>query len=146
MIQTIRYNSRSCYRVMQNHTRSVQQVTIQRSYMSVRQPFLYRTETKTKDILKSLEEKKSIDTKLLKNSVKSTTDAKSTAAVKKTMWQKVKQEAVHYWHGFKLLGLETSISSRLVYKLLQGKSLSRRENRQVNKRGDWVSTYFRNLI
>ncbi|KAI7892378.1 LETM1-like protein-domain-containing protein [Mucor mucedo] len=49
------------------------------------------------------------------------------------MWQKVKGEAVHYWHGFKLLGLETRISSRLVYKLLQGEPLSRRESRQLRR-------------
>jgi hypothetical protein len=57
--------------------------------------------------------------------------ATSTLAAKKTLWQKVKAEAIHYWHGTKLLGLEVRISSRLIWKLLKGAKLSRRENRQV---------------
>lgn len=50
---------------------------------------------------------------------------------KKTLWQKVKDEAVHYWHGTKLLGLEIRISSKLTWKLLNGGKLTRREARQV---------------
>jgi LETM1 and EF-hand domain-containing protein 1 len=50
---------------------------------------------------------------------------------KKTIWQKVKAEAVHYWHGTKLLGLEIRISSKLIWKLLNGGHLTRREARQV---------------
>jgi LETM1 and EF-hand domain-containing protein 1 len=50
---------------------------------------------------------------------------------KKTIWQKVKEEAVHYWHGTQLLGLEIRISSKLTWKLLNGGKLSRREHRQV---------------
>ena len=54
---------------------------------------------------------------------------------KKTLWQKVKDEAVHYWHGTKLLGLEIRISSKLTWKLLNGGHLTRREARQVNRQG-----------
>ncbi|KAI9012111.1 LETM1-like protein-domain-containing protein [Phycomyces nitens] len=63
----------------------------------------------------------------------------STAAVpsaskpKKTIWQKVKAEAVHYWHGTKLLGLEVRISSKLTWKLLHGSKLTRREARQLRR-------------
>ncbi|KAJ3323123.1 hypothetical protein HDV06_002135 [Boothiomyces sp. JEL0866] len=53
--------------------------------------------------------------------------------VKKTIWQKVKEEASHYWHGLKLLGTETSISSRLLIKVLKGNALSRREYRQLQR-------------
>ena len=50
---------------------------------------------------------------------------------------RIKNEALHYWHGTKLLGTEVGISSRLLLKLLWGSetgnsSLSRREQRQVN--------------
>ncbi|KAJ3260650.1 hypothetical protein HK103_000260 [Boothiomyces macroporosus] len=55
------------------------------------------------------------------------------AVVKKTIWQKVKDEASHYWHGLKLLGTETSISSRLLIKVLKGNILSRREYRQLQR-------------
>jgi LETM1 and EF-hand domain-containing protein 1 len=51
---------------------------------------------------------------------------------KKTLWQKVKEEAVHYWHGTQLLGLEIRISSKLTWKLLNGGNLTRREHRQVS--------------
>lgn len=50
---------------------------------------------------------------------------------KKTLWERVKEEAVHYWHGTKLLGLEVRISSSLTWKLLNGGKLTRREHRQV---------------
>lgn len=76
------------------------------------------------DILKSIEEKQALDKK-------KAADTLEKSQQKKTMWQKVKAEAVHYWHGTKLLGLEVRISSRLTWKMLQGTKLSRRENRQV---------------
>ncbi|KAJ3270558.1 hypothetical protein HDV01_007708 [Terramyces sp. JEL0728] len=53
--------------------------------------------------------------------------------IKKTLWEKVKEEASHYWHGLKLLGTETSISSRLLIKVLKGNTLSRREYRQLQR-------------
>ena len=39
---------------------------------------------------------------------------------KKPLWDRVKEEVLHYWHGSKLLAAETSISSRLLWKLLKG--------------------------
>ncbi|KAI8140878.1 LETM1-like protein-domain-containing protein [Fennellomyces sp. T-0311] len=64
-----------------------------------------------------------------------TTAAAAAPAVKpkKTLWQKVKDEAVHYWHGTKLLGLEIRISSKLTWKLLNGGHLTRREARQLRR-------------
>ncbi|PVG04085.1 LETM1-domain-containing protein [Serendipita vermifera] len=49
------------------------------------------------------------------------------------MWAKVKHEAAHYWHGSKLLVSEMRISLRLVFALLQGKTLTRREKRQLRR-------------
>ncbi|OAJ41558.1 hypothetical protein BDEG_25134 [Batrachochytrium dendrobatidis JEL423] len=54
-------------------------------------------------------------------------------APKKSLWVRVKEEAVHYWHGTKLLGVELAISSRLLVKLLNGHKLSRREQRQLRR-------------
>ncbi|KAI8072804.1 LETM1-like protein-domain-containing protein [Gongronella butleri] len=59
--------------------------------------------------------------------------AATVAKPKKSLWQKVKEEAVHYWHGTKLLGLEIRISSRLIWKLLNGGYLTRREARQLRR-------------
>jgi hypothetical protein len=60
-----------------------------------------------------------------------TAAAPSTAVVKKSMWQKVKDELIHYYHGFRLLFIDINVSRKLVMRVLNGKSLSRREHRQV---------------
>lgn len=61
-----------------------------------------------------------------------TEDQQVAAATKKKSWgQWLKEEVLHYWHGFKLLGLETRVSSKLLWKMATGYELSRREQRQV---------------
>ena len=55
------------------------------------------------------------------------------------VWNKIKHEAQHYWHGSKLLAKEVRISARLQRKILQGETLTRRERRQV------CSTYLTSL-
>ena len=76
------------------------------------------------------------------NSVPAPADGKSSAAVAakddstkvafpSRMWNKVKHEAAHYWHGTKLLVSEVRISARLQWKILHGETLTRRERRQV---------------
>ncbi|KAI9346753.1 LETM1-like protein-domain-containing protein [Zopfochytrium polystomum] len=57
----------------------------------------------------------------------------AAVAPKKPLWDRVKEEALHYWHGLKLLGAETSISLRLIRKLLRGETLTRREDRQLKR-------------
>ncbi|KAI8638311.1 LETM1-like protein-domain-containing protein [Parasitella parasitica] len=52
---------------------------------------------------------------------------------KKTLWVKIKEEAVHYWHGTQLLGFEIRVSSKLTWKLLNGGKLTRREHRQLRR-------------
>ena len=54
-------------------------------------------------------------------------------APKKSLWQRVKQEAVHYYHGFKLLYFEVRIAARRLWQVMNGKVLSRRERRQVTR-------------
>ena len=49
------------------------------------------------------------------------------------VWDKVKHEAKHYWHGSKLLAKEVRISTRLQARLLRGKTLTRRERRQLKR-------------
>ncbi|KAG9300253.1 hypothetical protein G9A89_011326 [Geosiphon pyriformis] len=59
------------------------------------------------------------------------TSAKLTK--KKPIMTRIKDELVHYWHGTKLLGLEIRISSKLLWKLLRGQKLTRREDRQLRR-------------
>lgn len=44
---------------------------------------------------------------------------------------RIKEGLLHYWHGSKLLAYETKISSKLIYKLMKGDELIRRERRQL---------------
>lgn len=68
--------------------------------------------------------------------------SKSTKDVeekKKTIWEKVKHEANHYWNGTKLLGYEVKISTKLLMKMFAGYGLSRRESNQLQRTlGDLV--------
>ena len=47
-------------------------------------------------------------------------------------WAVAKKEAAHYWAGTKLLGKEVRISTKLLYQVLKGDELTRRERRQVS--------------
>lgn len=48
---------------------------------------------------------------------------------KKTIAQKIWTELVHYYHGFRLLFINMNVARKLVGKVLNGKSLTRREYR-----------------
>ncbi|XP_076257975.1 leucine zipper and EF-hand containing transmembrane protein 1 isoform X2 [Rhynchophorus ferrugineus] len=57
----------------------------------------------------------------------------ATAPVKKSLKQKVIDELLHYYHGFRLLGIDVKISAGLVWRILQGKTLTRREHRLLTR-------------
>ena len=80
---------------------------------------LYSTEKKDKEVV----EYKDKDA-----NAKAVADPLSTR-----IWSKVKHEAQHYWHGSKLLAKEIRISARLQMRLLRGKTLTRRERRQLKR-------------
>lgn len=70
------------------------------------------------------------------NVVKSTelTELKKVeVAPKKSLWEKVKHEAAHYWAGTKLLGYEVKVSTKLLFKMASGYGLSRRESNQLQR-------------
>eukprot|EP00892_Ulva_mutabilis_P004804 jgi/Ulvmu1/2696/UM014_0152.1 len=48
-------------------------------------------------------------------------------------WATVKHEAHHYWVGFKLFGFELRVATRLIWKQLNGASLTRRERKQLTR-------------
>ena len=52
---------------------------------------------------------------------------------KKSIMQRVKDEVLHYWHGFRLLGLDMKVATKLLWRVLNGKTLTRREYRQVSR-------------
>lgn len=52
--------------------------------------------------------------------------------VRRTLRQRVVDEIKHYYHGFKLLWIDTTIAGRMLWRVLNGNALSRRERRQVS--------------
>ncbi|XP_049645680.1 mitochondrial proton/calcium exchanger protein isoform X2 [Suncus etruscus] len=50
--------------------------------------------------------------------------------VKKSLGQKILDELKHYYHGFRLLWIDTKIAARMLWRILNGHTLSRRERRQ----------------
>lgn len=60
------------------------------------------------------------------------------AVVKKSLYQRVVDELKHYYNGFRLLGIDIKIAGRMVWRLLHGQVLTRRERRRVR----WLPTVF----
>lgn len=54
------------------------------------------------------------------------------AKPKKTIKQKIIDEVKHYYHGFRLLGLNAKISFKLALKKMKGVELTRREHNLVS--------------
>lgn len=50
--------------------------------------------------------------------------------VRRTLGQRVIDEIKHYYHGFRLLWIDTTIAGRMLWRVLNGNTLSRRERRQ----------------
>ncbi|VDL75990.1 unnamed protein product [Nippostrongylus brasiliensis] len=57
--------------------------------------------------------------------------ATSTEGKKTTIMQKIVHELKHYYHGFRLLALETRLSAKYMWRVLRGDTLSRRERKQL---------------
>uniref|UniRef100_A0A8C2KAF8 Leucine zipper-EF-hand containing transmembrane protein 2 n=1 Tax=Cyprinus carpio TaxID=7962 RepID=A0A8C2KAF8_CYPCA len=55
------------------------------------------------------------------------------AVPRKSVGQRVLDEIKHYYHGFRLLGIDTKIAGRMVWRLLHGQQLTRRERRREEK-------------
>ncbi|KAJ8263540.1 hypothetical protein COCON_G00159970 [Conger conger] len=50
---------------------------------------------------------------------------------RKSLGQRVVEELKHYYNGFRLLGIDTNIAGRMVWRLLHGQVLTRRERRRL---------------
>ncbi|EDW00664.1 mitochondrial proton/calcium exchanger protein [Drosophila grimshawi] len=61
------------------------------------------------------------------------TSSKALVKPKKPLQQRIWDEIVHYYHGFRLLFIDTAISSKLLWSVLNGKTLTRRENKQLQR-------------
>ncbi|XP_042232204.1 mitochondrial proton/calcium exchanger protein-like isoform X2 [Homarus americanus] len=59
------------------------------------------------------------------------TDKKLEVVERKSLGVRIKEEILHYYHGFRLLFIDTKICIRYVWRLVNGETLSRREHRQL---------------
>ena len=50
----------------------------------------------------------------------------------KSLKQKIIDECVHYYHGFRLLFIDINVSAKLLIRILRGKQLTRREHNLVS--------------
>lgn len=58
-------------------------------------------------------------------------ETQGKAVARKSLGQRVMDELKHYYHGFRLLGIDTKIAGRMVWRLLHGQQLTRRERRRL---------------
>ncbi|KAF1752069.1 hypothetical protein GCK72_018623 [Caenorhabditis remanei] len=56
---------------------------------------------------------------------------KEVATVKVPLKDKIMHELKHYYHGFRLLALETRVSAKYLWRVLRGATLTRRERQQL---------------
>ena len=57
-----------------------------------------------------------------------------TPVGKRSLRQKIVDELKHYYNGFHLLWIDTKVAARMVWRLLHGQVLTRRERRRVSAR------------
>lgn len=69
--------------------------------------------------------------KALREEVKDKDKATAVVTPKRSLGKRVWDELVHYYHGFRLLFIDIGVASRLIWKVLNGTSLSRREHKQL---------------
>ncbi|XP_071579036.1 mitochondrial proton/calcium exchanger protein isoform X2 [Temnothorax nylanderi] len=84
--------------------------------------------SKIEETVKNIKEEKELKDKKVDSVVKASEQPK-----KAVIWQKIKGEILHYYHGFRLLGLDMKVSAKLIWRILHGKELSRREHRLLIK-------------
>ncbi|XP_067627783.1 mitochondrial proton/calcium exchanger protein isoform X2 [Eurosta solidaginis] len=56
-------------------------------------------------------------------------EPQKAVVAKKSLGTRIWEELVHYYHGFRLLVIDINISRKLLWRVLNGKTLTRRENK-----------------
>lgn len=67
------------------------------------------------------------------NTAASVPPVQEKAVLRKSLYQKIGDELKHYYNGFRLLGIDIKIAGRMVWRLLHGQLLTRRERRRVRE-------------
>lgn len=85
-------------------------------------------DSKVEKSLKSLKDKN----KTLEEGGPVYSPAAEAPLARRSLGQRVLDELKHYYHGFRLLWVDTTITGRMLWRVLNGNVLSRRERRQVS--------------
>ena len=101
-------------------------------------PLLSKEESKVEKSVKALKEqaeklekKEEEQAAPLEQQPAKAEEAATVTPAKKSLWQRFVAELKHYYHGFRLLFIDIRICCRFLWNVLQGKTLTRRERRQV---------------
>ncbi|KAL5021304.1 hypothetical protein ScPMuIL_000459 [Solemya velum] len=101
---------------------SQQWLILSRSYHRTSIRFKSKDESTVEKTVKALKE----------DSVHPVSELPTTVAeVKPSLWQRFVAELKHYYHGFRLLFIDFRVSSKLLWSILNGKTLTRREHKQL---------------
>ena len=79
--------------------------------------------SKIEESVKKIQEKE----KELPKTAEQISSTPAKIVVKKTLKQKIWAEVLHYYHGFRLLFIDINVARKLLGKVLNGKTLTRRE-------------------
>jgi len=89
--------------------------------------------------LNELNVKSTVSSDHQKRSDKSTSESKpekkaeEVVIAKRPLLKRIWDEIIHYYHGFRLLGVDIRIAGRLLMKSMRGADLTRREYRQLTR-------------
>lgn len=94
-----------------------------------------KVEETIKNIKEEKEEKQKVDKQVAAEAVTkelAQPAKKPVESLPRRIYDKVKAELIHYYHGFRLLWLDMKVSARLIRRIMQGNELNRREHRLVS--------------
>lgn len=102
-------------------------------------PVVGRDESKVEETLEAIKDtikkaeppKPAADGSQASSSPATTSVVATVAPPKKSLREKIVAELKHYYHGFRLLFIDIRVCARLIWQVLNGKSLMRREQKQV---------------
>lgn len=84
-----------------------------------------------KEKKEEMEKEKLISAASSKDVVQSPEKSVDQTPILRKLYLKGKAGVLHYYHGFRLLFLDMKVSAKLIWRVLNGKELSRREHRLV---------------
>ena len=112
----------------------IKNCSVNRRLVSTSSVRLKEASSKVEQTVERLKDKvEEIDSKSI---VATTTDATTTTTIttsKKSLWVRIKDEGKHFWSGCKLLVLDVRVCSRIIWKITRGKTITRRERRQLTR-------------